>query len=48
MKVSCAGGLVQASMISLRVTDNILRVRIKEDETYAWYHIFTSEKPEQK
>lgn len=29
----------------IEVTDNILRVRIKEDDTYAWYHIFTSEKP---
>jgi len=31
----------------IEITDNILRVRIKEDDTYAWYHIFTSEKPEQ-
>lgn len=31
----------------IEVTDNILRVRIKEDDTYAWYHIFTSEKPVQ-
>ena len=32
----------------IEVTDNILRVRIKEDDTYSWYHIFTSTKPEQK
>lgn len=32
----------------IEVTDNILRVRIEEDDTYAWYHIFTSTKPEQK
>lgn len=31
----------------IEVTDNILRVRIKQDETYAWYHIFTNVKPEQ-
>jgi hypothetical protein len=31
----------------IEVTDNILRVRIKEDESASWYHIFTSEKPEQ-
>ncbi len=30
----------------IEVTDNILRVRIKEDETYAWYHTFTSVQPE--
>ncbi|MBE0637449.1 MAG: PKD domain-containing protein [Bacteroidales bacterium] len=30
----------------IEVTDNILRVRIKEDDTYAWYHTFTSVKPE--
>jgi hypothetical protein len=30
----------------IEVTDNILKVRIKEDDTYSWYHIFTSEKPE--
>jgi len=29
----------------IEVTENILRVRIKEDETQAWYHIFTSVKP---
>ncbi len=31
----------------IEITDNILRVRIKEDETQSWYHIFTSEKPVQ-
>ncbi len=31
----------------IEVTENILHVRIKEDEEVAWYHIFTSEKPEQ-
>lgn len=30
----------------IEVTDNILRVRIMEDDTYAWYHTFTSVKPE--
>jgi len=30
----------------IEVTDNILKVRIKEDDTYAWYHTFTSVKPE--
>ncbi|MFW5705374.1 MAG: hypothetical protein ACOCX8_00090 [Bacteroidota bacterium] len=30
----------------IEITDNILKVRIKEDDTYAWYHTFTSEKPE--
>lgn len=29
----------------IQVTDNILRVRIEEDETFAWYHTFTSVKP---
>lgn len=29
----------------IEVTDNILKVRIEEDGTYAWYHIFTSVKP---
>jgi len=31
----------------IEVTDNILKVRIKEDETQAWYQIFTSVKPEE-
>jgi PKD repeat protein len=31
----------------IEVTENILRVRIEEDETFAWYHIFTTEKPVQ-
>lgn len=30
----------------IEVSDNILRVRIVEDETFAWYHIFTNVKPE--
>ncbi len=30
----------------IQVTDNILKVRIKEDETFSWYHTFTSVKPE--
>ncbi len=30
----------------IEVTDNILKVRIKEDDTYSWYHTFTSTKPE--
>jgi beta-glucanase (GH16 family) len=29
----------------IQVTDNILKVRIEEDETFAWYHTFTSVKP---
>lgn len=29
----------------IEVTDNILKVRIVEDATFAWYHIFTSVKP---
>ncbi len=29
----------------IEITDNILRVRIKEDNETAWYHIFTSVKP---
>jgi hypothetical protein len=29
----------------IQVSENILHVRIKEDEVQAWYHIFTSEKP---
>ena len=29
----------------IEVTDNILKVRIEEDGTYAWYHTFTSTKP---
>jgi len=32
----------------IEVTDNILKVRIKEDDTQAWYHTFTNVKPEQK
>ena len=31
----------------IEVTENILRVRIEEDETFAWYHTFTTEKPVQ-
>ncbi|MBE0662882.1 MAG: hypothetical protein IH597_10485 [Bacteroidales bacterium] len=30
----------------IEVTENILRVRIKEDDTFSWYHTFTSVKPE--
>ncbi len=29
----------------IEVTENILKVRIKEDETQAWYHIFTNVRP---
>lgn len=29
----------------IEITENILRVRVEEDDTFAWYHIFTSEKP---
>ncbi|WP_421918623.1 family 16 glycosylhydrolase [Marinifilum sp.] len=32
----------------IEITDNILRVRVEEDDTYAWYHIFTSTKPSQE
>jgi hypothetical protein len=32
----------------IEVSENILKVRIKEDEIQAWYHIFTNVKPEQK
>ncbi len=32
----------------IEVTENILRVRIKEDDTNAWYHTFTNVKPEEK
>lgn len=32
----------------IEVTDNILRVRIKEDDEAAWYHTFTSVKPIQE
>jgi len=31
----------------IQVTNNILTVRVEEDDTYAWYHIFTTEKPVQ-
>ncbi len=31
----------------IQVTDNILKVRIQEDATFAWYHIFTTVKPVQ-
>jgi len=31
----------------MEITENILKVRIKEDGEVAWYHIFTNEKPEQ-
>jgi hypothetical protein len=30
----------------IEVTENILRVRIAEDDEFAWYHTFTSVKPE--
>ncbi len=29
----------------IQVTDNILRIRVEEDETFAWYFTFTSVKP---
>ncbi len=29
----------------IEVSDNILKVRIREDETFAWYHTFTDVKP---
>jgi len=29
----------------IQVTDNILKVRVEEDGTFAWYHTFTSVKP---
>lgn len=32
----------------IEVTESFLRVRIEEDDTNAWYCIFTNEKPEQK
>jgi len=32
----------------IEVSDNILKVRVQEDGTYAWYHTFTNVKPEQK
>jgi beta-glucanase (GH16 family) len=32
----------------IQVTDNILKVRIQEDNTYAWYHTFTTVKPSQE
>ncbi len=32
----------------IEITDNLLRVRIKEDDVNAWYHTFTSEKPIQE
>lgn len=31
----------------IQVTDNILMVRVQEDETFAWYHTFTTVRPEQ-
>lgn len=31
----------------IQITDNLLTVRIEEDETYAWYHTFTTVKPVQ-
>lgn len=31
----------------IEITENTLTVRIKEDDTYAWYHTFTSVKPEE-
>jgi len=31
----------------IQVTDNILKVRVQEDATFAWYHIFTTVKPKQ-
>ncbi|WP_207784685.1 family 16 glycosylhydrolase [Marinifilum breve] len=32
----------------IEITNNILRVRVEEDDTFAWYHIFTSTKPSQE
>ncbi len=32
----------------IQVTDNILKVRVEEDGTFAWYHIFTTVKPVEK
>lgn len=32
----------------IEVSESILRVRIEEDDTNAWYCLFTNEKPEQK
>ncbi len=29
----------------IKVTDNVLQVRVEEDGTYAWYHTFTTVKP---
>ncbi|MCT4603629.1 MAG: family 16 glycosylhydrolase [Marinifilum sp.] len=29
----------------IKISDNVLEVRVEEDGTYAWYHKFTSEKP---
>ncbi len=31
----------------IQVTDNLLKVRVAEDNTYAWYHTFTTVKPVQ-
>ena len=31
----------------IQVTDNVLKVRVQEDETFAWYHTFTNVKPVQ-
>lgn len=30
----------------IELSDNVLKVRIKEDDTFAWYHTFTDVKPE--
>lgn len=30
----------------IEITENILKVRVEEDETFAWYHVFTTVKPE--
>lgn len=32
----------------IEVTENTLKVRVKEDDVQAWYHTFSSVKPEQK
>jgi hypothetical protein len=31
----------------IQVTENILKLRVEEDGTYAWYETFTTVKPEQ-
>ncbi len=32
----------------IQITDNILKVRVEEDATFAWYQIYTSVKPKEK